>query len=170
MISKENCGTRREKVSEDERKKAAITFLTQIIVLHEMIDIKLTKIEVRRSSISLHSVVLSEMPKTVSPSASFLEKNVLEIITLEQEVEALKKREPKLRAKMMLRIEKVDSISEQLVLVGHFLNRKSLEEIGREFKYSERYVMKLRRQGINRITQILEDRGELVKWISRAKR
>lgn len=170
MKSRENCGTRREKVSEDERKKAAITFLTQIIVLHEKIDLKLTKIEVRRSSISLHSVFLSEMPKTISPSASFLEKNVLEIITLEEEVEALKKREPKLRAKMMLRIEKVDSIIEQLVLVGHFLNRKSLEQIGKEIKYSEEYVMKLRRQGINRITQILEDRGELVKWISRVKR
>ena len=169
MISNVDCGTIKN-VTEYERKNAVITFLTQIIVLHEIIDLKLTKIEVRRSSISLHSMVLSDMPKTISPSASFLEKNVLEIITLEHDVEALKKREPELRAKMIIRIEKVDSVKEQLVLIGHFLNLKSLEQIGKEFNYSENYVLKLRRNGINSVSKILEDRGELVKWIARAKR
>ena len=164
-----NCGTASVNATAAERRDASIGYLSQVKDLHEKIDLKLAKIDTRRDSLSLHSPMLSDMPKNPSPPASAMEENLIEILTLEQDVEQLRRGEPELKARMMGVTGRVDDVNEQRVLIGFFLNLKSCAEIGIEINYAESYVGKLRRRGIDKVAVILEEEGVLGQWIARQR-
>lgn len=164
-----DCGAFEEKLAAAERRDAALAFLSQIIRLHDRIDLLEVKIETRRDGLGLHSPVLSDMPKNPSPSASVMEDKILKIIALEEEAEALRKKKPVLKAEMMEYIGKVEDDMVQLALIGLYLNRKSPDEVGKGMNYSGSYVRKLRTQGIRRMTDILDEEGVLQKWIEKQR-
>ena len=79
-----HCGLdgRQERVTKEDRKNATVAYLSQVIDLRQKTDLKRSKIDILRDSLSIQSPQLTDMPKNPSPPASDMEEKLLKIITL----------------------------------------------------------------------------------------
>lgn len=171
MIEYIYCGRDGQKVeiTEKDRRNATLAYLSQAIDLRQRINLKKEKIGILRDSLSLQSTQLSDMPKNPSPPASAMEEKLVKILTLEQEVREAEDAEVRLKDEMMSLIGKVERPEEQMVLIGCFLNLKTLTVVASEMYITEASGWRVRRRALESIETILEQEGELGRWIRRQK-
>lgn len=171
MIEYIRCGPggRTVEVTEEDRKNATVAYLSQVIDLRQKTDLKRSKIEILRDSLSIQSPQLTDMPKNPSPPASAMEEKLVKILTLEQEIGEGEVKEADLKARMLTMISKVEDTREQMVLIGCFLNLKPVSEVAGEMYLAESWVWKIRRGALGSMESVLDREGELERWIRRQK-
>lgn len=171
MIEYIHCGLdgRQERVTKEDRKNATVAYLSQVIDLRQKTDLKRSKIDILRDSLSIQSPQLTDMPKNPSPPASAMEEKLIKIITLEQEVREGEWKESGLKDSMMAMIGKVEDVQEQMVLIGCYLNLKPVSKVAAEMYLAESWVWKIKRSAVISMEDVLDKEGELERWIRRQK-
>ena len=66
-------------------------------------------------------------------------------------------------------IGKVEDVREQMVLIGCFLNLKPIKAVAGEMYLAESRVWKIRRSALISMENVLDEEGELERWIRRQK-
>ena len=171
MIEYIYCGTDggQAEVTEQDRKDATVAYLSQVSDLRRKTDLKRSKIEILRDSLSVQSPQLTDMPRNPSPPASAMEEKLVRIMTLEDEVCQGEMKEAGLKADMMEMIGKVEDVQEQMVLIGCFLNLKPIKAVAGEMYLAESRVWKIKRSALISMENVLDGEGELERWIRRQK-
>ena len=147
------------------RHEATVAWLSQAEELNRQIRLKKSKSEIRRDALDVRSPVLTDMPRNPSPCLQQMEKNLCEILTLEDEVKEMEKELAILKARMMGVIEKVDDTDCQMVLIHFYLNLRSVSQTCKALHFSRGWMMKKKAKGIEAMEIILEQEGELEKWM-----
>lgn len=166
-----HCGTvgRHTGATEQDRKNATVAYLSQVIDLRRKTDLKRSKIEILRDSLSVQSPQITDMPRNPSPLASAMEEKIIRIMALESEVCEDEMKAAGVKAEMMTMIGKVEDVREQMVLIGCFLNLKPISTVAGEMYLAESRVWKIRRSALISMENVLDEEGELDKWIRRQK-
>ena len=163
-----HCGTGGG-AAERDRKDATVAYLSQVRDLRRKTDLKRSKIEILRDSLSVQSPQITDMPRNPSPPASAMEEKIIRIMTLESEVCEDEMKTAGVKAEMMTMIGKVEAVREQMVLIGCFLNLKPISAVAGEMYLAESRVWKIRRSALSSMENVLDEEGELDKWIRRQK-
>ena len=170
MIEYIHCGTDGQaEVTDKDRKDATVAYLSQVIDLRQKLELKRSKIAILRDSLSVQSPQITDMPRNPSPPASAMEEKLVRIMTLESEVCADEMKVAGLKARMMGMIGKVEDVQEQMVLIGCFLNLKPVKKLAGEMYIAESRVWKIRRSALISMEDVLDEEGELDRWIRRQK-
>lgn len=170
MIEYIHCGTgERAEATEKDRKDATVAYLSQVIDLRQKTELKRSKIAILRDSLSVQSPQITDMPRNPSPPASAMEEKLIRIMTLEDEVCRGEMKEADTKAGMLTMISKVEDVREQMVLIGCFLNLKPISAVANEMYLAESRVWKIRRSALTSMEKVLDEEGELEKWIRRQK-
>ena len=166
-----HCGTggSRAEVTDKDRKDATVAYLSQVIDLRQKLELKRSKIAILRDSLSVQSPQITDMPRNPSPPASAMEEKLIRIMTLEDEVCRGETKEADTKAGMLTMISKVEDVREQMVLIGCFLNLKPISAVANEMYLAESRVWKIRRSALTSMEKVLDEEGELEKWIRRQK-
>ena len=153
----------------DAEHEATLAWLSQAEELNRQIRLRKSKIDIRRDALSVRSPVLSDMPRNPSPCLQQMERNLCEVLSLEEEVRDMEKELAVLKARMMGMIEKIENTDCQMVMIQFYLNMKSVRQTTETLHFSRGWMMKLKAQGIGELEQILKTEGELEKWMIRAE-
>ena len=115
-------------------------YLNQGYRINEHIDAKLGQIAMLRDLATKTNVVISDMPKGSNYDNSSVEKTIVKIVSLEEEINKEIDRLVELKKELMDVIEKVDDPKERLVLNLRYLNFLTWENIALKMKCSVRNV------------------------------
>lgn len=147
------------------RREATMAYLSQVEELSREIRLKKNKISIKRDALSVRSPVLSDMPKAPSPNLQPMAERICDILTLEDEVKDAEAQMAGTKAEMMTMIEKLSNMNSQMVLVTAFLNLRSTNQACRDLHMSRGWYLKQKAAAITEIETILDNEGELIKWI-----
>ena len=88
---------------------------------------------------------------------SLLEKNVLRLAALEEEIEALRLRVPEAAQEITALVASLEDPYEQHVLLGFYLHGKNITELGSELAFSRTHIRRLHDKAIAELDARLEE-------------
>ena len=115
-------------------------FLNQGYRINEHIDAKIGQIAMLRELATKTNVVISDIPRGSNYDNSSVEKTIIKIVSLEEEVNKEIDKLVNLKREIMEVIEKVDDPKERLVLNLRYLNFLTWESIAIKMNCSVRNV------------------------------
>ena len=143
------------KTEDDDKREAALRFLSRPRELDKAIRRKKEQIDGLRSSLTSISVSYSDMPKGGSGPGSRIEDGIVGLMGLEEEVAALETERSKIVSSIAATISLISKPEEQQVLAELYLLGKGWDEAVEATEFSREKFRKLRREAINDLSSIL---------------
>ena len=146
-------------VRRNESKMNAKTFLSQAYILQQAIRIKREQISQMRDLLTNISVSYDKEKITSTPDSSPLEKNIVQMIEMKQELEDDIAQLAVVQKETLDIINRVENVKAREVLSKHYLGFKSWRDIAEEMDISQKWAQNLHTKGLQHIDKLLQEKA-----------
>ena len=148
-------------IKSDRLRDVVMRYLKLPRDYERMIRKKEKRIRDLRSSLTIQSPEITDMPKNPSPPASKLEEAMVKISVLEQEIKGLHNRQMEIVSEMVDDISHLSEINQQKVLVGFYVRNDGWSNIVDRLGIGRRQVSEIRNSGLLELGRYLLSEGRL---------
>lgn len=106
---------------------------------------------------SVHSPVISDMPKNSPGGTSRLEESVMKVISLENEITDDEARLVAEKTKVLELIGKLKNPDYQTVLISRYFKNESWDQIASDMFFTERWIYTLHGRALQEMDEILKE-------------
>lgn len=145
----------------EKRRDAVMRYLSRPRECDRIIRRKKERIRDLRSSLSLQSPALTDMPNNPSPPASKMEETLVKIFSLEEEIALGEKRKAAIQREMRNDIMKIPDERQQVVINAMYIVGLRWNDALNMTGMSRRTMSDARREAIDRLSDILDEEGRL---------
>jgi len=130
-------------------------YLGQVRHLDSQIDVKLRQAERLKELATKTTATFSDMPKAPGHNRSSMEKTIVKMIDLQNEINDDIDRLVDLKEDVKATIARLDNPTERLLLEKRYLCQESWSKIAEDMNYSEQYVFKIHAGALQKVAKEL---------------
>ena len=139
----------------------AKTFLSRAYLLQQAIRIKREQISQMRDLLTNISVSYDKEKITSTPDSSPMEKNIVQMIEMQQELEDDIVQLAVVQKETLDLINRVENVKAREVLSKHYLGYKSWRDIAEEMDISQKWALNLHTKGLKQVDNLLQEKASI---------
>ena len=139
----------------------AKTFLSRAYFLQQAIRIKREQISQMRDLLTNISISYDKEKITSTPDSSPMEKNIVQMIEMQQELEDDIVQLAVVQKETLDIINRVENVKAREVLSKHYLGFKSWRDIAEEMDISQKWALNLHTKGLKQVDNLLQEKASI---------